>query len=183
MLLPEALTALHQELGIPVQYLSSRAQQCCLEATELVDAGLDIYQRPQRMTAETYQAWHAMQHAAASQQITLQLVSAFRDYAYQAQLIRRKLQRGLAIAEILQINAAPGFSEHHSGRALDLTTPGCAVLEEEFADTPAFAWLEQHAAMFGFRLSFPRDNLQGVIYEPWHWYYWGLPSAPVAIGE
>jgi D-alanyl-D-alanine carboxypeptidase len=29
----------------------------------------------------------------------------------------------------------------------------------------------QHAQEFGFSLSFPRDNLSGVCYEPWHWKY------------
>jgi D-alanyl-D-alanine carboxypeptidase len=71
--------------------------------------------------------------------------------------------------DILAVNTAPGFSEHHSGRALDLSTPGEAAAEESFESTSAFAWLCAHAARFGFVLSYPRDNPHGIVYEPWHW--------------
>jgi len=71
--------------------------------------------------------------------------------------------------EILRVSAAPGYSEHHSGRALDLTTPGFAPVEEEFERSDAFAWLRRRAADFRFRLSYPRDNVHGIAYEPWHW--------------
>ena len=77
----------------------------------------------------------------------------------------------VSIAAILAVNAAPGYSEHHSGRALDIGTPGYAHLEIEFERSPAFAWLARHAANFGFHMSFPRDNAYGVQYEPWHWCY------------
>ena len=56
-----------------------------------------------------------------------------------------------------------------SGRAVDLTTPGYAPVEEEFERSPAFAWLKRHASRFGFRLSYPRRNRHGIAYEPWHW--------------
>jgi D-alanyl-D-alanine carboxypeptidase len=110
-----------------------------------------------------------MRRAAAASMIELQLVSAFRSIDYQLGLLERKLQRGQAIDAILAVSAAPGYSEHHSGRALDLTTPGFAVLEEDFEKSPAFAWLQRHAVEHGFHLSFPRGNPHGVIYEPWHW--------------
>ncbi|HTH44124.1 MAG TPA: D-alanyl-D-alanine carboxypeptidase family protein [Oxalicibacterium sp.] len=45
--------------------------------------------------------------------------------------------------------------------------------EEEFADTEAFRWLERHAARFDFKLSYPRGNALGFIYEPWHWCHHG----------
>ena len=73
------------------------------------------------------------------------------------------------MAQILRVSAAPGYSEHHSGRALDITTPGYAALEEEFELSPAFAWLKKHAKTFRFRLSYPRRNTHGIAYEPWHW--------------
>jgi D-alanyl-D-alanine carboxypeptidase len=42
-------------------------------------------------------------------------------------------------------------------------------LTEEFDSSDAFAWLQQHAAKHGFSMTYPRDNPQGFIYEPWHW--------------
>jgi D-alanyl-D-alanine carboxypeptidase len=43
------------------------------------------------------------------------------------------------------------------------------VLEVDFEQTAAFAWLTAHAHEFGFRLSYPRGNEWGFQYEPWHW--------------
>ncbi|RBC14748.1 D-alanyl-D-alanine carboxypeptidase family protein, partial [Xanthomonas oryzae pv. oryzae] len=53
--------------------------------------------------------------------------------------------------------------------ALDIGTPGEPPAEESFATTPAFAWLRNNANAFGYRLSYPRDNPHGIVYEPWHW--------------
>jgi len=125
-------------------------------------------------------AWQRMRQAAATDGVQLQLISAFRSVQYQAELFERKLARGDAIERILTVNAAPGFSEHHSGRALDIGTPGVAYLEEEFEGSAAFAWLQMHAHQFGFRLSFPRGNSHGVMYEPWHWFYAGTANEPIA---
>jgi D-alanyl-D-alanine carboxypeptidase len=75
------------------------------------------------------------------------------------------------MASILAVNAAPGYSEHHGGRAVDLATPGHPTIEEAFEHSPAFAWLTAHAARLRLRLSYPRDNPHGIVYEPWHWYF------------
>ena len=73
--------------------------------------------------------------------------------ACQAALIAVKLRGGRGLDDILSVIAAPGFSEHHSGDALDLTKPGTEPLSEAFETTPAFDWLPAHAADFGFSLS------------------------------
>ena len=101
--------------------------------------------------------------------MVLSVVSAFRSYDYQALLIRQKLERGRTLAEILAVNAPPGCSEHHTGRALDIGTPGCPPVDEVFEQTEAYAWLQRHAGDCGFSLSYPRGNPHGYVYEPWHW--------------
>ncbi|HAT28539.1 MAG TPA: hypothetical protein DCS89_16090, partial [Gammaproteobacteria bacterium] len=90
------------------------------ECTDLVDAGLDLFDRPQQMTLRTFEAWYAMKTAAKSDGLELNLVSAYRSIEYQCGLIHRKLEEGWLIDDILLINAIPGYSEHHTGRALDL---------------------------------------------------------------
>jgi D-alanyl-D-alanine carboxypeptidase len=67
------------------------------------------------------------------------------------------------------VNAYPGHSEHHTGRAIDLGAPSVAPLEEEFENTPEFAWLRARAGSFGFQMTYPRSNVHGIVYEPWHW--------------
>ncbi len=121
------------------------------------------------MTPRAAAAWRRMQAAAAEDGVTLLALSAFRSVARQSTIIRRKLARGQNIEAILRASALPGCSEHHTGRALDLGSPGHLKLEVSFARTQEFRWLKHHAAKFGFYLSYPRGNRQGIAYEPWHW--------------
>jgi len=167
------IASLHAALGIPSDYARRSALPAHPEARRLVSVGPDIYQREQRLLAPAASAWRTMVAAASGDSVQLQLVSAFRSVAYQEGIVRKKLAQGQTIDTILQVSAAPGFSEHHSGRAVDVTTPGYPVLEEIFEESEAFAWLREHAGRFGFLLSFPRDNPHGVAYEPWHWAWWG----------
>lgn len=150
-----------------------------MEASKLVSIGCDIYQRDQKLIPGAAEDWHSMRDAAARDSVILQVVSAYRSVDYQAAIIKRKLEGGDGIGEILKVSAAPGFSEHHSGRAVDVTTPGFAVLEEEFELSEAFAWLTGRAAEFSFRMSFPRGNPHGVAFEPWHWAWTGYKEDSV----
>lgn len=167
----ERIEQMHRELGIPPGFVEQRGWLLQPEAGNLVEAGPDLYGRPQRLTPGARSAWRKMQQAAAEDGVVLQLVSAFRSVQYQCEVIRRKLDAGRDLDDILRVNAVPGFSEHHTGCAVDLGTTDCPVLEEAFEHTPAFRWLRGRAADFGFSLSYPRGNRLGISYEPWHWYY------------
>ena len=170
----ETITGLHSQLGIPADYASQFRLDLCPECRQSVPIGQDVFDRQQVMDPEAANAWFAMRDDAATANIELLLVSAYRAVAYQAGIIQGKLDKGQKIEDILKVSAAPGYSEHHSGRALDLTTTGYEPLEEEFENSPAFAWLTDNAAKHGFRMSFPKDNVHGVAYEPWHWYWTGV---------
>ena len=163
------LAALQKELGIPESYAAVHKLQPYMECTDLVSIGSDIFDRNQRMTPAAAQAWLLMQSAAANDGVELQVVSAYRSIEYQAGIIRKKLFAGQEIQTILEVSAAPGYSEHHSGRALDISTPGYKPLEEEFENSNAFRWLQSSAARFGFKMSFARNNPHQLAYEPWHW--------------
>jgi D-alanyl-D-alanine carboxypeptidase len=123
----------------------------------------------QRLAPAAAANWQDMVAAAAADGVTLMIVSGFRGVDYQARLIRKKINAGQEIEAILKVNAAPGYSEHHSGLAVDVATPGSRPLTEEFEATEAFDWLDKNAARFGFSMSYPRDNPWGFVYEPWHW--------------
>ena len=165
----QLIAGLHAGYGIPADYAEQRRLPLCEEATELVSIGPDSLGRDQRMTPQAAKAWLRMQADAGKAGVQLLVVSAYRSVEYQCALIQRKLDRGLKIADILRINAAPGYSEHHTGRAIDITSPDSQPLEVAFETTPAYAWLSQHAGEYGFKLSYPRDNPHGINYEPWHW--------------
>lgn len=156
-------------LGVPPNYGRERGLKVVREPSRLVCAGADIHGRLQWLAAPAAAAWQRMQAAAGNDGIVVQLVSAFRSASYQLEILRRKCDRGQSMEEILKVSAAPGYSEHHSGRVVDVTTPGYAALEEEFESSAAFAWLSRNAKDHGFHLSYPRGNPHGIAYEPWHW--------------
>ncbi len=100
-------------------------------------------------------------------------LSCFRSAAYQKEVFCRKVGDGFAVRA--RASAPPGYSEHATGYAIDFgdrTNPGCN-LSACFATTPVGQWLAANAGQYGFVLSFPKGNGQGVMYEPWHWRYQG----------
>ena len=157
------------ELGIPSSYGADRNLPFHAEAADLVSVGPDIYGRERQLTPHAASRWAELRAAAEQDGIGLSLVSAFRSLEYQRQIFERKIQAGELLDDILKVNAPPGYSEHHTGRAVDLATPGCPPLSEDFEATAAFAWLVRHAPRFGFAMTYPRDNPFGIAYEPWHW--------------
>jgi LAS superfamily LD-carboxypeptidase LdcB len=97
----------------------------------------------------TAKAFRVMARAAAKHGVDLKIRSGFRSFAKQAKLYKqyRKGQGNLA--------APPGYSNHESGRALDLNV----------TDHKAFDWLQSHGATYGFHRTVPG--------EAWHWEYLG----------
>jgi len=76
--------------------------------------------------------------------------------------------------------APPGFSEHGTGYAIDFGArpeTGCPDLDPCFASTAVGRWLLANAPFYGFELSFPQGNGQGVTWEPWHWRWVGVSAA------
>lgn len=117
-----------------------------------------------------------MQAAAQADGITLVAISGFRDVHLQDKLFFGiKEERGQDATQRAEVSAPPGYSEHHTGYAIDIgdgDAPATHV-EPSFAETAAFRWLEDNALKYSFELSFPPNNKQGVSYEPWHWRFVG----------
>jgi D-alanyl-D-alanine carboxypeptidase len=169
---PVSLAALHRSLGIPSDYGRTRCMRAFREAkvASLVLVGRHPSDRkPVRLAPRAAAAWRRMQAAAAADGITLIPLSGFRSIARQTRIIRRHLAAGRDPADLFRYVAAPGFSEHHTGRAIDIGDPSDVSIEDSFERTPAFRWLRRHAAQFGFVMSYPRRNPHGIGYEPWHW--------------
>jgi D-alanyl-D-alanine carboxypeptidase len=163
------LVSLNSALGISSELIVAHGLSVCEEASSLEIAEVGADGRDHRLIAAAAEAWRNLKIAAHNDGVELFIVSAFRSIDRQTEIIRRKIEAGLAVEEILTVSAPPGFSEHHTGRAIDITTPGCRALEIEFDQTAAFAWLNARAAEFGYYLSYPIGNHFGYQYEPWHW--------------
>ena len=113
--------------------------------------------------------------------------SLFRSYNGQYKLywaqVNELLYQGYGQEEAERVAATivkrPGQSEHNTGLALDFECSEFPDLEEGFKDTYAYEWLTAHCAEYGFILRFPKDKeeITGVIYEPWHYRYVGVEAA------
>ena len=163
------IKSIHGSLGVPEDYQNEYGLTLQYEEIDLIEIENDIYGRPQIAARIIAEPWFQMKAQAENEGVLLDIVSAFRSVDRQKEIIQRKIDNGGRIEEILKVCAAPGYSEHHSGRALDLTTHGCEPLTEEFDKTDAFNWLQGNAHLFSFRLSYPKGNKYGIAYEPWHW--------------
>ncbi|MGN1444231.1 MAG: D-alanyl-D-alanine carboxypeptidase family protein [Acutalibacteraceae bacterium] len=74
----------------------------------------------------------------------------------------------------------PGFSEHHTGYAVDFsiyhTENGSS---EDFKGQREYRWISQNAWRYGFILRYPEEkaDLTGIAYEPWHFRFVGKKAA------
>jgi len=84
-------------------------------------------------------------------------IASYRDYTTQADLfIRVASQRGGTIDKAMQRAALPGFSQHHTGKAFDIS--GYNTITDDI--------LKQ----FGFQRPYLKAS-KWRISEPWHIYY------------
>lgn len=98
----------------------------------------------------------------------------------------KKTKEGLTLEEIeanvATYSCAPGTSDHQTGLAVDIvqtTLDSSYVLTQKFANTEAGKWLLENSWKFGFVLRFPPDkqDITGIIYEPWHYRFVGRTHA------
>lgn len=133
--------------------------------------------------------YNAMVKQAAKDGISLIPVSGYRSIETQRANFERKINlyqntygydRTKATQKASEIVLMPRTSEHNAGLAMDFGTNGNYTLDENFANTAAYRWLDQHAAEYGFILRYPKSkqNITYVTYEPWHWRYVGTDLAP-----
>lgn len=158
-----------RELGARSDLLAERGLPLFADATDLTVAHVSHSGSEHYLTPAAAQSWVQLREEAAVDDVVLVVISGFRSFERQLELIRDQLSGGKPIDEILAVLAPPGCSEHHTGRAVDVGTPGGEPLSESFENTQAFAWLEANAARFGFQMSYRRNNPFGYCYEPWHW--------------
>jgi LAS superfamily LD-carboxypeptidase LdcB len=152
----------------------------CAEEKDLIQIPLAHCrnERPFYCHRDTLPAFISLCDDAKIVDIHLVVISGFRDLAFQTELYE-DAQRRHGVENASLWVAPSGHSEHHTGYALDLADKNHPETDDEpgFESTPAAAWLLSNAPSHGFELSFPKDNPQGVGYEPWHWRFCGTPTA------
>lgn len=124
-----------------------------------------------------------MMDAASADGVNLMIVSAYRSYDRQTTLFNNKLNKlmkqGMSYLEAYKVGSmsvtVPGTSEHHLGLALDILTGSYTSMDDGFGETEAGKWLAKNAPDYGFILRYPqgKEEITGIIYEPWHFRYVG----------
>ncbi len=130
-------------------------------------------QRSESLDQEAAVTLEKMAADAKANGINLIPISGFRTVADQEKLFERQIKRQGSPEAASRLSAPAGYSEHHTGYALDVGDGNHPEkdLKFEFEDTAAYRWMLAHAKTYGFELSFPNNNAQGVSFEPWHWRY------------
>jgi D-alanyl-D-alanine carboxypeptidase len=128
------------------------------------------------MAREAVDDVEAMLAAARGEGIELGAVSCFRSVEHQRRIFcEGAADCGSVAALRSRFVGPPGHSEHATGYAIDFVQRGsdCRAVEQCFALTAAGQWLMRRGPEFGFEMSFPAGNRQGVGWEPWHWRWVG----------
>jgi len=145
-------------------------------AVDLVEQSASYGSIGERMERATYAAFEELFAAAQAAGYQLYVTSGYRGYEEQEEVFASYLAEGDE-EYALKYAAKPGYSEHQTGRAIDVFTPGETT--SSFANSPVAAWLAEHAHEYGFILRYPegKEDLTGYSYEPWHYRYVGHAAA------
>ena len=109
---------------------------------------------------------------------TLCLNSGYRSYSTQSYTYNLQVSRyGKKVAENLA--AHPGYSEHQTGLAADVSTTALACRITSFGKSAASTWIAQNAWQYGFIVRYPNGETAttGYQYEPWHLRFVGVELA------
>lgn len=112
---------------------------------------------------------------AANEGIELYGVNGYRSYSTQEALYNEScVQNGKSYAD--KYVAKPGYSEHETGLAMDVTNKDYST---SFETTKEGKWLAKNCYKYGFILRYPLDkqSITGYGYEPWHIRYVGKSAA------
>ncbi|MGI5825647.1 MAG: M15 family metallopeptidase [Bacillota bacterium] len=114
---------------------------------------------------------------------SVRVISAYRSYEYQSSLYDSKVEEvGQEMADTWA--AKPGYSEHHTGLAVDI---GIADGDgaSTFTTEGSYAWVAENCHKYGLvnRYDESKQELTGIMDEPWHYRYVGVPHSYVMYNK
>ena len=134
------------------------------------------------VNSKMYPELTALINAAYNDEINLWIASGYRSVEEQENVLNRAVQRRMADGMTYEkayedarlTIQEPGYSEHHTGLAVDFND-----VADDFRETKAYTWLQEHAEEYGFIERYPKDkeSVTGIDYEPWHYRYVGKEHA------
>lgn len=122
-----------------------------------------------KLSKAAAEAYQNLEKAARADGVNLVLLSGFRSVEDQKYLFFGvKGERGQTASERAKVSAPPGYSEHHTGYAMDIgdaAAPG-SNLSDNFEQSQAFKWLEKMQPTLVLSCLSPREIPRGLIMNP-----------------
>ena len=132
---------------------------------------------------KTYEQYKKLREALLEAGVQIELDSVYRSVEEQQQIWDEwSADPELGVDYCKQYLAVPGYSEHHTGLAVDIFVikDGKEIRDndEMIADAEDFAKVHTLLPKFGFILRYPldKDDITGYAYEPWHLRYVDNPE-------
>ena len=164
-----------EQFGFLNQTLSETDVQTSYSVNRSYDGAVDI---------RIAQALVDMCVAAKEEGLSVYLTSCYRSYQSQVENFARvNANNGITDgkdADGHYITMPAGCSEHQSGLCADIVDKWYGTMRAvEQRDKPLQVWLAAHCQDYGFILRFPegKEDITGVMYEPWHFRYVGVEAA------
>ncbi len=146
------------------------------------------------VSATMYVPFIDLEFASMKDGVHITVDSGYRSYVEQAGMFLSQyakntlhnLSAGVPVKDISRLAfeetenkiALPGCSEHQTGYAFDI---GCYRNGEYQLETTEEerAWMRENAYKYGFILRYPKgkEEITGIMYEPWHYRYVGKDLA------
>lgn len=176
------MVLVNYENPLPEDWLEKVAFSSCINSV-----GDDVFAE-----TEAYKAYLGLKEEVEEElkdkDVTLELDSAYRSEAAQQKIVDDFTEK-YGEEYVKEYVAVPGYSEHHTGLALDLyfKVGDKTVYENEDLVQYPDIWKAIHEKLpkYGFILRFPegKEKITGVSYEPWHIRYVGTPETAEEITE
>jgi len=128
-------------------------------------------------------ALKAMGDDAVAQGLSVFYSSGYRSYSEQAANFKRVCENnGISDGKDAQgfyISMPAGCSEHQTGLCCDITDHYYQIKDRSIENTEMYQYMCKHCHEFGFIVRYPdgKENITGVMYEPWHFRYVGIEAA------
>ena len=147
----------------------------CIQPVTFAPGDL-VNSRGATLSAKAIDAFNSLMAAADAAGVNLSVTSSYRSYSNQVSTYAYWV--GVSGADSADTySARPGYSEHQTGLAFDISSNGCVL--DCFGSSPAYGWMQANAATFGFiqRYYAGYDSITGYKAEEWHYRYVGTAIA------
>jgi len=126
------------------------------------------------LSKEAATAFEKMCLDARGQGYSIYANSAYRDYQTQTDTYNKYFDL-YGQSYVDKYVTKPGFSEHHTGLALDVKSGNSSI----FKDSKEFEWMKNNCYKYGFiyRYQESKVDITGIASEPWHYRYVGIDAS------